>query len=266
MRRDEFEALGDRMKYFEGSDTGMKHLAELPLVVRLDGHCFHTFTRGLARPFDENFSRCMIETARYLVQETHADLAYTQSDEITLVFLPRAGKELAFDGKRQKICSIFAAKATAKFNQMVGKLLPHKADQLPEFDCRTTTYPTRAHVYENLLWRETDATRNSLTMAAGAYYSHKALEGVNSAKKHDMLMEKGVNWNDYPVHFKRGTYLKRVAVYKTLTPEELARIPKERQPEGPVLRKEVQEVNWGKPLSAFKDNFEVLFEKDTVPA
>lgn len=259
MRRDEFEALGDKMKYFESSDSGMKHLSELPLIVRLDGHCFHTFTRGLKRPFDENFSRCMIETARYLVQETHANLAYTQSDEITLVFLPKEGKELAFDGKRLKICSIFAAKATAKFNQMVGVLLPEKAHLLPEFDCRSTTYPTSQMAYENLLWRETDATRNSLTMAASAYYSHKQLQGVNSAQKHDLLMEKGVNWNDYPVHFKRGTYLKRVGVTKSLSAEELDRIPPAHRPQGPVLRKEVQEVDWGKPLSAFKDNFESLF-------
>lgn len=43
------DSLGDRMKKFEkASETDL--FQNLPIVVRLDGKAFHTFTKGLNRP------------------------------------------------------------------------------------------------------------------------------------------------------------------------------------------------------------------------
>ena len=243
MRRSDFDALGDKHKMFESREAGQRLMPGLPFVVRLDGRSFHTFTRGLARPYDERLSRAMIETTKFLVSETHASVGYTQSDEISLAF-PNTDPDasIMFKGRIQKICSILAALTSVKFNRLVLANLQEKSHLTPVFDARVWPYPNLELVAEHFLWRETDATRNSLTMAAHAFYSHKELHKAGYEKKHEMLYAKGINWNDYPAFFKRGTYVRRESVTKELTAAELARIPEGRRPNGPVVRSELREV------------------------
>ena len=244
MRRSDFESMGDRHKAFEARETQHKVMPGLPVLVRLDGRAFHTFTRGLIRPFDERLSRSMIETTKFLVEETHASIGYTQSDEISLAYpCTDPSKPVMFDGRIQKLCSILASTATAKFNQQILANIPEKAHLLPLFDARVYQYPTLALTAESFLWREADATRNSLTMAAHAYYSHKELHKAGYAKKHDLLHAKGINWNDYSAAQKRGAYVRRETVLKELTLDELARIPEKHRPTGPVLRSILKELD-----------------------
>lgn len=244
MKREEFEAMGDRHKAFEIREAGRQLMPGLPAVIRLDGKAFHTFCRGLPKPFDERLSLAMRETTKALVNETHAAIGYTQSDEITLVF-PNLdpSKKMMYDGKVQKLCSVLAGLASAKFNREIQARIPEKAHLLPVFDARAFNYPTMELALENLVWRETDATRNSLTMAASAFYSPKELHKAGFAKKHDMLHAKGINWNDYPPAFKRGTYIRRENILKELTPAELARIPEKHRPLGPVVRSVLAEID-----------------------
>jgi tRNA(His) 5'-end guanylyltransferase len=243
-RISEFDAIGDRQKSYEGMEANRKLLPGLPVLIRLDGRAFHTFTRGLARPFDERMSRAMVEAAKYLLEETHASIAYTQSDEITLVF-PNTDPNtpMMFDGRVQKLVSVPAALATARFIRCIRATMPEKDHLDPVFDGRAWAVSNLNMAAEHFIWREMDATRNSLTMAAGASYSHKALQGVGHAQKHQMLHAKGVNWNDYPAFFKRGTYVRRESVLKELSATELARIPEKRRPTGPVTRSVLKELN-----------------------
>lgn len=259
MRRTDFESLGDRQKAFEALEAGRKLLPGLPVLVRLDGRAFHTFTRGLARPYDERLSRAMIETTQHLVQETHASIGYCQSDEISLAF-PNGDpdKVMLFDGRVQKLCSILAATATAKFNQLIATSIPEKAHLLPVFDARAWSVPNLDVAAEHFVWREADATRNSLTMAAHAHYSHKELHKAGFAQKHEMLHDKGINWADYPAFFKRGTYVRRETVLRELSAKELARIPAKHRPEGPVLRPVMRELEMP-PISRVANLREVLF-------
>jgi hypothetical protein len=46
------DSLGDRMKAYESLEADHLIDAEVPLVVRLDGRAFSTFTRGMNKPFD----------------------------------------------------------------------------------------------------------------------------------------------------------------------------------------------------------------------
>lgn len=237
MRRDDFEAMGDRQKAFEGREASRRLMPGLPVLARLDGRSFHTFTRGLARPYDERLSMAMVETAKFLVQETHASIGYCQSDEISLVFPQQAlTQQMLFDGRPQKLCSVLAALASVKFNREVQARIPEKAHLMPVFDARVWAVSNLELAAEHFLWREADATRNSLTMAAHAYYSHKELHKAGFAQKHDMLHAKGVNWNDYPAFFKRGTYVRRETVLKELSAQELSRIAPKHRPSGPVMR------------------------------
>ena len=99
--------LGDRMKRYEGGDTFMPLL---PVLVRLDGKNFSNFTKGLERPYDERLSKLMVATATVLAEETNAAIAYTQSDEITLVLFSSCFKsQIYFNGKASKVISILAA-------------------------------------------------------------------------------------------------------------------------------------------------------------
>ncbi len=243
MKRSEFEAMGDRHKAFEAREAQHKLMPGLPTLVRLDGRAFHTFTRGLARPYDERLSRAMVETTKYLVEHTHASIGYTQSDEISLAF-PNSdpASQLMFDGRVQKLCSVVASMATAKFNQQILANIPEKAHLLPLFDARVYQYPNLELAAESFIWRETDATRNSLTMAAHAFYSHKELHKAGYARKHELLHAKGINWAEYPDFFKKGTYVRRESVLKELSPAELARIPEKHRPTGPVMRSVLREV------------------------
>lgn len=255
--------LGDRMKIYEQSaSTDLMPL--LPTFARLDGRAFHTFTRTMERPFCQPFRDAMTELTTFLVQETSALIGYTQSDEITIGWYSRRYQsQIMFNGKLQKMVSILAALASAKFNRMVVERWPHLADRLPVFDCRVWNVPTHEEAANVFLWREQDATRNSLQMLARAHFSHNELIAKDSSELHDMLHSKGINWNDLPAELKRGTYVRRSIVMRKFTPEERARLPPRHQanvnPDLEVHRSECKVLPLP-PLASIANRFEVLFE------
>lgn len=223
------DSLGDRMKQAEYV-TRNYLTRKLPVIIRLDGKAFHSFTRGLKKPFDEIFVKSMQETMKYLCENVQGCvLGYCQSDEITLVLVDYQSREACswFDNNVQKMCSVSASMATMAFNnnfmwnweeenrfayrpngtqeernyantlyQKLGKAM---------FDSRVFTLP-KEEVVNCLIWRQQDATRNSIQSVGQANFSHTQLHGKNCSDIQDMLMlEKGINWNDFPTHLKRGT-------------------------------------------------------------
>lgn len=222
------DVLGDKCKAFEMAEAGRAAMPGLPLLVRLDGRAFHTFTRGLERPFSAPFITCMVETTKHLVGEFHAAVGYTQSDEITLLWSGRAG--LPFSGRWQKLTSVLAGSASARFAQLVPQHLPAKAHAVPCFDARAWQVPTPGDALDVFVWREDDATKNSVAMAAQSVCSARELHGQGRADQLDMLHARGINWNEYPAAFKRGSYVKRLAIERVLTDEERARIPEKHRP------------------------------------
>lgn len=218
--------LGDRMKLYEGMEAGRRLMPLLPVIARLDGRSFHSFTRGMDRPFDKRFSAAMLATTEQLVRDTGACMGYTQSDEITLAWhAPDRRSQIWFDGRVAKMTSQLAAQGTLAFYRLVLQTMPEYADRLPSFDARVWSVPTRAEGANAFLWREWDATKNSISMAASAYYSHKELIGKNGREKHDLLHAKGVNWNEYPFMFKRGAYVQRTTAEIAFSTEELEKLP-----------------------------------------
>jgi tRNA(His) guanylyltransferase len=145
-----------------------------------------------------------------------------------------------FDGKFQKLESLSAAYATVIFNAELNNYLPQKLGELPVFDARAFVVPNLQELYHAFLWRQQDATKNAISMAASAYYSHGALMGKSGSEKQEMLHEVGINFNDYPAFFKRGTFVQRVKKLVALTPEQLAKIPEQHRPVGPVERSVVE--------------------------
>lgn len=256
------DVFGDRMKMYE-KQVPQRFLPLLPVCARLDGKGFSKFTRGLKRPYDERLSKLMKETTQKLVEETNACIGYTQSDEITLVWYSDSiDSQIFFDGKIQKIVSVLASLCTAYFNAKLPQVIPEKSDRFPVFDCRAWTVPNLDEGANVFLWRELDATKNSVSMACREYFSHKQMMNKGRSAQMDMLHSVGVNWNDYPVFFKRGSYFQRQTVVKGFTSEEIEKLPQKhpakQDKEFKVERKQVKEVNMP-PLAKVINRVGVIF-------
>jgi tRNA(His) 5'-end guanylyltransferase len=222
----EFENVGDWCKWLERNFTCETMIPTLPVIIRLDGNNFSRWTKGLHRPFDQGLVELMRETTRYLVEETNAVIGYTQSDEITLVlYSENRSSELYHNGKKQKILSKLTAKCVNFFNEARETYLP-KHDKIAVFDCRVYQVPTLHDACVQLLWRENDATKNSISALARSMFSHNRLINLNTSQMQDLMMlEKNVNWNDLPARLKRGSYFKKVKRSEKFSAEEIALLP-----------------------------------------
>ena len=228
------DALGDRMKKYEYI-TRTHLIPRIPVIIRIDGKAFHSFTRGFKRPFDDILISAMQETTKYLCENIQGCvLGYTQSDEITLVLIDymRLDSCSWFDYNIQKCCSVAASMATMAFNRAFADAFWLYSDSIAElggddsyfeslekakekgamFDARAFNVP-KEEVTNCILWRQNDATRNSIEMVGQAYFSHSELQGKSCNDIQDMLFQKhGINWNDFPTHYKRGSCCVRMPV------------------------------------------------------
>lgn len=186
----------------------------MPTIIRLDGKAFHTYTRGLSKPFDEGLIEDMQLTTIKLCEEIQGcKLGYTQSDEITLVLTDydKLETDAWFDYNVQKMVSVAASIATAYFNAFRQERFENqkggfmKPPALAMFDARVFQIPEYEEVVNCLIWRQQDAERNSVQMLAQSLYSHNELHGKNNSQLQDMCWEKGHNWNDLHWSKKRGS-------------------------------------------------------------
>ena len=255
--------LGSRMKLYEGQESDRRLTPLLPVMARLDGRAFHNFTKGMHRPYDVKFRALMVHTAKALMVEANPTMAYVQSDEISLVwYQDTIESEIYFAGRIQKMVSTLAATASVAFTDSMAHFLPDKEGSFAAFDCRVWTCPTLMEAANCFLWRERDATKNSILSAGQAHFSHKQLHGKNTTVIQDMLHEKGVNWNDYPADFKRGTWVQKRRVVRPFTTDELEKLPAKHEaqtnPDLEVERWEIHEIDMP-PFGTVKNRVGVIF-------
>lgn len=236
-----YDSLGDRMKGYENVPKTYL-IRRMPVIIRLDGKAFHTFTKGFKRPFDEVLMKTMDDTMKYLCENIQGCvLGYKQSDEITLVLVDYRTLKTDpwFEYSVEKMCSVAASMATLAFNKAFennvlefvrscnvdyenGRLgdsvIPEKKEDYlhtqsymkalkrgATFDARVFNVP-KEEVMNCLLWRQQDATRNSIQAVGQTNFSHKRLNKKSCNMIQEMLyIEKNINWNDFPVPCKRGT-------------------------------------------------------------
>ena len=232
------DSLGDRMKQYEGiSKTSL--MRRNPVIIRIDGKTFHTFTRSFQRPFDDILIESMQETMKYLCENIQGcKLGYCHSDEISLLITDYETINTAawFDYHVQQMCSIAASMATLVFNRVFSKMFYKWGNEnLPDWDMGGTNKPVDekliklCNIYESasekgamfdarcfsipkeevcnyFIWRQQDATRNSIQMVGQANFSHKELQNKSCDEIQDMLMtQKDINWNDFDTVKKRGS-------------------------------------------------------------
>lgn len=211
------DELSTRMKEFYENRTRISLPRRTYTIIRIDGKAFHTYTRGLKRPFDEGLMTDMDDTACYLCKNIQgAKFGFVQSDEISILVtdFELLTTDAWFDGNIQKIVSVSASMATSKFNQLrTIRQLKHTigfnyADmKLAEFDARVFTIPSKTEVINYFIWRQIDTVRNSISSAAQSVFSHKELNNKNTNQMQEMLFQKGINWNDYDPQQKRGRFI-----------------------------------------------------------
>ena len=241
------DSLGDRMKENYENRAKTYLVRRMPVIIRLDGKAFHTFTKGFKRPYDEILRTTMNETMKYLCENIQGcKLGYTQSDEITLLLTDydTLTTDAWFDYSVQKMCSVAASMATLAFNRFFrfyvinekfdfteefepdGEFNPNYKNSVLRnlwevhekavgkgamFDSRCFNIP-EDEVTNCFIWRQQDATRNAVQMLGQCNFSHNELQGKSCNNIQDMLMtQKGINFNDMPTEFKRG-----VCCYKTI--------------------------------------------------
>ena len=226
------DSLGDRMKENYENRAKTYLVRRMPVIIRVDGKAFHTFTRGMKKPYDEIFHNTMNATMKYLCENIQGcKLGYTQSDEITLLLTDydTLDTDAWFDNNVQKICSVSASMATMAFNKYLRELtdnylrsdawvnhyweedvekyantLKNAIDKGAMFDSRCFNIP-KEEVTNCFIWRQQDATRNAIQMLGQCNFSHKELHGKSCNDIQDMLMlQKNINFNDMPTEFKRG--------------------------------------------------------------
>lgn len=205
--------LGTRMKEFYENRTRTYLTRRTNTIIRLDGKAFHTFTKGFQRPYDIGLSNAMDETCRYLCANIQgAKLGYVQSDEISILITDYddISTDAWFDYNIQKMTSVSASMATMTFNEEMAKLGVTKRAM---FDSRVFQIPYTEEVVNYFIWRQQDASRNSISMLAQAHFSPKELHKKNVSEMQDMLMlQKNINWNDQDTRFKRGGTCKKIEV------------------------------------------------------
>ena len=195
--------LGDRIKRYEAA-TRYLATQRMPLIVRVDGRAFHTFTKGMGQPFDRKLMGAMVEAAKAVAQDMQGfKAAYVQSDEVTFCLTDYDELETQgwFDYNLSKVISISAAMMS------VNLIKELDCDELPVFDSRAFNVPLD-DVINVFLWRAKDWERNSLQMYSRAFYSHKELIGKKRPDMHEMLYQKGKNWaTDLTMQEKNGTFI-----------------------------------------------------------
>ena len=255
--------LGDRMKEFESVHTQTSLVPGIPVYVRIDGRSFHTFTRGLEKPFDPDFAWTMKEVTKHLHDKTNAFISYVQSDEISLCYLEPS--KMPFETRLFKLESVLAGMASAAFcvYGLKTKLKDRIEKFIPHFDCRVCQMPLE-EIPNMLLFRERDCLKNAITLVALEHFSNKQIHKKSGDEKIEMLASIGVDFNkDIDEDFRYGAWFKRVVFQKELDTETLAKIPEKQRKldeNGKMLvtRSEVRQVKFGMPLSRMENRLDVI--------
>ena len=118
-------SLGDRMKGYE--DNTRKYLnPNEPIMIRIDGKAFHTYTKQFDKPVDNRFAMTIrLATVSTCLEIQQCMFGYSQSDEISILLngWDNQNSEVWFGGNVQKIASVSTSIFTAHFNSIIGSFI-----------------------------------------------------------------------------------------------------------------------------------------------
>ena len=277
-------ALGDRMKYYESCyETNVK--PEQHIICRIDGHKFSKFSKGFKKPFDDILSEAFRLTAQDLLAEFNAYTVYQQSDEITLVIPSLMNTEKhkdentptwthGYSGRVQKMASLIAGFTTMRFNKHLNdeanryydNNIVSYTDEVDReyiqnifsnkvgnawFDCRIYGVDSDEEAFNSVMWRVRDCVKNSTSMFAQAYVSHKQLQNLNGKEQIELCKEEtGKDWNNIEDRYKYGILVKKELYSKLLDGKEKERAIEFNQPTE-TTRSRI--ISFSEELTTFSD-------------
>ena len=233
-------SLHERMtQYYEGVTHSRTLTRRMPVIIRCDMECGKAFTSKLKKPWDDVFSKAMQRTTCEMAENIQGCvLGYTASDEISLLLLDyqELNTDAWFGYNIDKLVSSAASMATIFFFKNFVKealyyedslseedktsngeylaVLNNKVQCSPIFDARAFNIP-KEEVANYFLDRQRYTEKNSVSMLARHYFSHKEIEGKNGSQMKDMLVkEHNVNWDDCPIVYKRGVFCKKGSLFR----------------------------------------------------
>lgn len=198
-------SLGDRMKMYENVSS-INLMRRTPVIIRIDGKCFSSYTKNFTKPYDEDIANIMIETTRHLMNNIQgAVLGFTQSDEISLFLrdYDKLNTDAWFGNNLQKIVSISAAMASTCFYHYVRE--KSDLEYFPIFDARAFSLP-KEEVSNYFLLRQQDCIRNSVNLLGNHVIGHTAIQNLKTDQIKEILIKNEVDWNDMPAHYKYGSF------------------------------------------------------------
>jgi len=242
------ESLGTRMKEYEKESEFVINPKD-HIIIRIDGHKFSKYTKGMKKPFDNIFAEAMKQTTIDLHKEFNSVTSYVQSDEITLILPSLMNTEKhkgqnkpkwrhTSSGRTQKLASLVAGFATMSFNKHFGDILfkeiswnEYKTGTIRKyfdimkekvgkawFDCRVFGVPSDEEAFNVVMFRNRDAEKNSRSMYASAFCSHKELQNKTGLEQVQYCKGKtGKNWDDISDAFKYGIFVKKERYLKPVS-------------------------------------------------
>lgn len=194
--------LSDRMKVYEHKARAFLN-PELPVIVRIDGRAFHTWTARFNKPWDERITEAMTHSAITAGSEigNNCRLAYSQSDEISLLLHRSGNTQPWFSYNKAKLESIIASIVTAHFNSF------GLSEQLATFDARAFNLP-KNEVVNYFIWRQNDWKRNMVSMLGQSKFTQRALDGVKTVDLRAKLEVLGVDFSSLDSRISLGTVYK----------------------------------------------------------
>lgn len=212
--KDEF---GDRIKSYELTTTSNKLNRSQPVYLRLDGRSFSKLTKPFNRPHDPKFAWAMLDTAKKVMAEFHADIGYTQSDEISLGWFPLPEESSPiFDYKMFKLTSVISSYASVVLYQNLCKLggiyKTRAMNMIPHMDARVFNVPSDIELINAFVWREHDALKNNVQLLARYNIGHNKVQGVPNIQVLSMLLDQGIDFTTLPSWKRNGNWLIRKGV------------------------------------------------------
>jgi len=259
-------SIGDRMKDYEGREAKRLFLPLLPIIARIDGRTFSKFTRPFEKPFDSRLANAMRKTVQGLIESTHAQIGYTQSDEITLIFQQTDyDSGIWFDNRIQKMTSVLASLTTALFIRALDAELEGSSlaiNSFPHFDARVWQVPNQTEAANTLLWRAQDARKNGISSACRSMFSARAMDMKGQAEMVRMMLAGGVDYYEaFSVADRFGTYWQRKTFAEDIDDATWARIPEHKR-EGQsrtVLRSRVVDLGL-EYFGDYENRNEIIFD------
>lgn len=203
-----------RYEYVKKFEKENYLLPDTYIVIRVDGKGFHKFSSkyNFTKPNDLTALEVMNTAAHNVMNQfTEVLMAYGDSDEYSFLL-----KKLSaiYERREMKLISLFSSSFTAYYMMEFQKHFDLSSSMVPLFDARAVLYPNLEVVKDYFRWRQVDCHINNLyntsfwKLVESGLTNQEAenkLMGTLSSDKNEILYKLGINYNNEPEIFKKGT-------------------------------------------------------------